>query len=168
MLHSIYPMLLTEFGMLLLFTILSIMESEVRYLALFLLFSVIIGFRWFSMESLHKNIHLMLKFIKGPFLVLHFSYYINDLPNDVICNIATYANDTTLCSKCYQASDLWQQPELASELESDIQDTVGWGRQWLFYFNAEKNQLVSFDQSNNTDAVNMKMDESVLEEKSSC
>ena len=120
------------------------------------------------MESLHKNIHLMLKFIKGPFLVLLFSYYINDLPNDVICNIATYANDTTLCSKCYQASDLWQQPELASELESDIRDTVGWGRQWLFYFNAEKNQLVSFDQSNNTDAVNMKMDESVLEEKSSC
>ena len=120
------------------------------------------------MGSLHKNIRLMLKFIKGPFLVLHFSYYISDLPNDVICNIATYANDTTLCSKCYQTSDLWQQPELASELESDIRDTVDWGRQWLFDFNAEKNQLVSFDQSNNTDAVDMKMDGSVLEEKSSC
>ena len=26
-------------------------------------------------ESLHKNIQLMLEFLKGPFLVLHFSYY---------------------------------------------------------------------------------------------
>ena len=35
-----------------------------------------------------------------------------------------YADDTTLYSKCNQASDLWQQLELASELESDIGDTV--------------------------------------------
>ena len=27
------------------------------------------------MESLHKNIQLMLEFLKAPFLVLHFSYY---------------------------------------------------------------------------------------------
>ena len=27
------------------------------------------------MESLHKNIHLMLEFLKALFLVLHFSYY---------------------------------------------------------------------------------------------
>ena len=32
--------------------------------------------------------------------------YINDLPDDVICNIAIYADDTTLYSKCDQASDL--------------------------------------------------------------
>ena len=44
-----------------------------------------------------------------------FLLYINDLP-DVICNIAIYADDTTLYSKCDQASDLWQQQELASEL----------------------------------------------------
>ena len=35
-----------------------------------------------------------------------FLLYINDLPNDVICNIAIYADDTTLYSKCDQASDL--------------------------------------------------------------
>ena len=40
--------------------------------------------------------------------------------NDAICNIAIYADDTTLYSKCDQASDLWQQLELASELESDL------------------------------------------------
>ena len=49
-----------------------------------------------------------------------FLLYINDLPNDLICNIAIYADDTTLYSKCDQASDLWQQLELASELESDL------------------------------------------------
>ena len=48
-------------------------------------------------ESLHKNIQLMLKFLKGPFLVLYFSLlYINDLPDDVICNIAIYADDTDI------------------------------------------------------------------------
>ena len=49
-----------------------------------------------------------------------FQLYINDLPDDVICNIAIYADDTTLYFKCGQASDLWQQLELASELESHI------------------------------------------------
>ena len=43
---------------------------------LFLLFSVINGFKFFWMGRLHKNIQLMLQFLKAPFLVLHFSYYI--------------------------------------------------------------------------------------------
>ena len=51
------------------------MEFPVRCLALFLLFSVIGIFRWFWMGSLHKIIQLMLEFLKGQFLVLHFSYY---------------------------------------------------------------------------------------------
>ena len=37
-----------------------------------------------------------------------FLFYINDLPDDIICNIATYADNTTLYSKCDQASNLWQ------------------------------------------------------------
>ena len=45
-----------------------------------------------------------------------FLLYINDLPDDVIYYIAIYAHDTTLYSKCDQASDLWQQLELVSEL----------------------------------------------------
>ena len=52
-----------------------------------------------------------------------FLLYINDLPDDVICNIAIYAGDTTLYSKCDQTSDLLQQLELAPELESDLRDT---------------------------------------------
>ena len=40
------------------------------------------------------------------------------------------------------------QLELASELESDLRETVGWGKKLLVNFNAEKTLLVSFDQSN--------------------
>ena len=75
--------------------------------------------------------------ILGPTLFL---VYINDFPDDVICNIAIYAGDTILCCKCDQASDLWQQLELTSELESDLQDNADWGRKWLVDFNARKTQ----------------------------
>ena len=102
--------------------------------------------------------------ILGPTLFL---LYINDLPDDVICNIAIYADDSTLYSKCGQASDLWQQLQLSSELESDLRDTVDWGRKWLVDFNAGKTQLVSLDRSKNTGAIDVKMDGSVLEEKTS-
>ena len=66
-----------------------------------------------------------------------------------------------------KVSDLWQQLELAFELESDLRDTLDWSRKLLVGFNAGKTQLVLFDQSNNTGAIDMKMDGSVLEEKSS-
>ena len=84
------------------------------------------------MTSFHVNIQLMLEYpvnaqdsILGPTLFL---LYINNLPDDVICDIAIYADDTILYSKCDQASDMWQQLELASKLESDLRDTVDWDK----------------------------------------
>ena len=44
---------------------------------------------------------------------------------------------------------------------------MDWGKKWLADFNAEKNQLVSFDQSDNNGSIDVKMGGSVLEEKSS-
>ena len=115
-----------------------------------------------SSQDYPTNAVLLWGSILGP---TPFLLYINNLPDHAICDIAIYADDTTFYSKCDQASDLWQQLELASELESDLWDTVDWGRKWLVDFNAGKTQLVSFDQSNNISAIDVKMDESVLEEK---
>ena len=56
---------------------------------------------------------------------------------------------------------------MAFELEYDLQGTVHRGRKWLVDFNAGKSQLVSFDRSNNTGAIDVKINDSVLEEKSS-
>ena len=91
--------------------------------------------------------------ILGPTLFL---LYINDLPDDVICNTAIYADDTTLNSKCDQASDLWQQFELASELESELRNTLNSGKNWLVDFNAGKTQLVLFNQSYNNGSIEVK------------
>ena len=54
--------------------------------------------------------------------------------------------------------------ELASDFESDLRDTVYWGRKWTVDFNSEKSQLVSFDRSKNTGAIDVKMDGSGLGE----
>ena len=141
--HLIYPRLLTGFGMLVFFTNLSLGMSSQEH---------------------PGNAGVPHGSILGP---TRFLLYINGLPDDVICDIAIHADDTTLYSKCDQTSDLWQQLELASELEYDLRDTVDWGRKWLVDFNAGKTQLVLFDGSNNTGAVDLKMDGSVLVEKSS-
>ena len=52
-------------------------------------------------------------------LVVYGLLQINDLPDDVSYDITIYGGDTTLYSKCNQASELGQQLELVSELESD-------------------------------------------------
>ena len=78
--------------------------------------------------------------------------WINDLPDDAICNIAIYADDTTFYCK-------WEQ---ASKFASDLLD---WGKKWLVDFSAGKTRLDSFDRSSKSGANDVKMDGSVLEEK---
>ena len=118
------------------------------------------GSRWEVFTQISVNAGVPQGSVFGP---TFFLLYINYLLDDVICNIAIYADDTTLYSKCDEASDLWRQLELASELEYNLEDTVDWGRKWLVDFNARKTQLVSFDWSNNTGAINVKKDRSALE-----
>ena len=75
-------------------------------MALFLLFSVIDDFEWFWMGILHSlpvNAGVPQGSILGPRLFL---LYINDLSDDVTCDIPIYADDTTLYFKCDQASYL--------------------------------------------------------------
>ena len=118
---------------------------------------------WKSSKEYPVNAGVPKGSVLGPTLFL---LYINYIHDDVICNIAIYADDSTLYSKCDQESDLQQQLELASELESDLRHSVDWGK-WLVYFNAGKTQLVSFDRSYNNGSIDVKMDGSVLDEKSS-
>ena len=90
--------------------------------------------------------------------------YVNDFPDDFICNIDIYVDDGTLYCNCDQASNLWQQLELASELESDLQDTVNWCKKWLVDFSAGKTQLALFQRFNKNGSIDVKLDEPVLEE----
>ena len=90
--------------------------------------------------------------ILGPtFFILH----ISDLPDEIICYIAIYADDTTPYFDCDQASDLCWLLNLSLTYER------------LVGFSAGKSQHVLFDHSNKSGAIDVKMDRSVIEEKSS-
>ena len=72
--------------------------------------SSFLGNRWFwvildgkSSQEYPVNAGVSQGSILGPALSV---LYICDFPDDVICNIAIYADDTTLYFKCDQASDL--------------------------------------------------------------
>ena len=100
----------------------------------------------------------MLELLKSPSLVLHFSYY-TLVTFLMILSVILLSMLIILLSTLNVVGRLI----LASELESDIRDTVDLGRKWLVDFNAGKTQVVSFDRS----AIDVKMNGSALEEKSS-
>ena len=77
--------------MLFFFTNVSLMEFQVKYLSLILIFQVRGSFEWFWMGN-PVNVEVPQGSVLGPTLFL---LYIIDLPY-VICNIAIYFDDTTL------------------------------------------------------------------------
>ena len=106
--HLIHPRLLTRFGMLVFFTNLSLMEFQVRFSLISSFLSsrrlrVVLDGK--SSQEYPVNAGISQGSILGPTLL-----------DNVICDIAIYADDTTLYSKSDQASDMWQQLELASKL----------------------------------------------------
>ena len=118
-----YSRLLTGCGKLVFFIKLCLMEFQVGYLALFCLFSLMNGF-WVVLDRKRLQDYLVNAGVPpgsifGP---VFFLQYIDD----VVCYIAIYAEDTTLYFKLYQTSDLWQQLELPSNLESDGQTLQTW------------------------------------------
>ena len=167
--HLIYQRLLTWFDMLVFFTNLNVMEFQVRYLAIFLLFSVIDSFEWFWMESYHKNIHLMLEFLKAPFLVLHlFCYTLMTF----LMMLSVVLLSVMLSMLTIPLSILSVIRHLICGNNLDwllnlnlIFKTLNWVKKWLVDFNAGKTQLVWSRQSNKNGSSNVKMDGSVLEEK---
>ena len=97
------------------------------------------SFWWFWNRSIHKNIQLMLEFLKALFLVLHFFCY-KLMTFLKILSVILLSMLMILLStlKCNQTSGLLEQLEWASKLESDLQDTVDWGRKWFVDFNTGK------------------------------
>ena len=93
------------------------------------------------MRSLHKNIQLMLELLEAPFPIP-----LDPTPILTMLSVILLSMMILFSSKCDQASDLWQPLDLASELESDLQDTMDWGKKWLVDLHAGKTCLVSFDQ----------------------
>ena len=90
-----------------------------------------------------KNTQLLYEFLKAPFLVLHFSYYIL-MTFLIILSVMLLSVQMILFStlSMIRPSDLLQQLELALELEFHLQDAVDWGRKWFVDFNTGKIELV--------------------------
>ena len=153
--------------MLVFFTFLSLMEFQVRYLALLLLFSVIDGFKWFWMESLHKNNQLILEFLKGPFLVLHFSCY-TLMAFLMMISVILLSMRMILLSILSVIRQLICGNNLKWLLNLNLIYETLWTvvRSDLLISMLRKTQLVSLDRSNNNCSIEVEMNVSVLEERS--
>ena len=96
----------------------------------------------------------------GPTLFLIF---INDLPDHILRSfVDVYADDTTVYGHTSKHYDVLN---LATDLSSDLNRTVQWGKEWLVSFNTSKTKLVSFNhQRNAPDFPLIHMDGSSLSE----
>ena len=65
------------------------------------------------MENLHKIIQVMLEFLEASFLVLKFSFY-------TLMTFLTISYADKIILYADQASNLWQQLKLVSDLEFDL------------------------------------------------
>ena len=117
--HLIYPRLLTG---------LQKLKFYIISAQIFGLISSFISNRWVqivldrkSSQEYSANARVLQGSILGPTLFL---LHINDLPDDVICDIAIYADNTTLYSKCDQAPDLWQQAGLARKKKAGVRSPL--------------------------------------------
>ena len=106
----------------------------------------------------------MLEFLKAPFLVLHFSYYtlmtfLMMLPVIFLSMLMILLSILRVIRHLICGNNLnWL---------LNLNLNFFWGKKCLVDFNAGKTQLVSFDRSNNTGSIDVKMNGSFLEEKSS-
>ena len=119
------------------------------------------------MKSLHKNIQLMLEFLKVPLLVLLFSCY-TSMTSLMVLSVMVLSMLMILLSILSVIRHLICGSNLNWFLNLNlIYKTLDWSKKWLVVFSAGKTQLVLFGWSNDNGSIELKMDGSVLEEKSS-
>ena len=99
--------------------------------------------------------------ILGPILFLIF---INDLPDDLLSDVAIYADDTSLYSCLDRKSELFSRVEQADELEYDLGNITEWGDNWLVKFNPKKTKLLSINRYKNPTVVPITLSGSELSE----
>ena len=132
-------MLLTGFGTQVYFPNSSLWNFTSGFWNFFCHFLIMDGFGWFLMERFCKEYPVNVGVPQCSILgVTLFLLYINGLRDDVNCNIAIYADNTSLYSKCNWAFYSWLPPELAFELEFDTYKILLWtgtGRSLSFSWN---------------------------------
>ena len=81
--------------------------------------------------------------ILGPMLFL---IYINDIVNNIFCNIKLFADDTSL----YLVVD--NEYEAAEQLNKDIESIHQWSQKWLIKFNPDKTEMMTISKKNITNS----------------
>ena len=160
--HLVYPRLLTRFGMLI-FTDLNLPQFHVRYLALFPLSNrrrrVVMDGKSSQEYPINTGVPQGSIFCPTFFLL-----YFNGLPDDVICDIAIYADDTI---SILSLTRHWSVAATRDGFWAWIWSTRHWTGTGSGLLISMLKKFVSFDQSNNTSAIDVKMVGSFLEGKSS-
>lgn len=154
----LYQRLLVEFGVLVFFTKGNLMKFLSRFSTVSFHFLILDSFRWFRMRNLCRNLLLMLMFLKFEFW--SFSFSTIQLRSSWWC-IVIYV-ETIIYSNYNRAFYLWQQFELTSVVEYDLQETVKWCRKCFANFKARKTQFIWITHLNNFGAIHVKMHGSVL------
>ena len=137
--HLIYPKLSTGCGTLVFFTNVTLIEFQIGYSALFCLFSVTDGFRWFWLVSLRKRI-LHSRSYTFPTIYPLLTFLV--MLSVILLSMLMILLSTLSVIRYLICDNNW--------------DTVDWGGKQLVYFNARKTRLVSFDQSNKSHAIDVK------------
>ena len=78
--------------------------------------------------------------ILGPILFLA---YINDLSDNMICDLAMFADDSSLYSYTDCKSTINTSQNLTDCLDLDLSKVSSWGDRWLVKFNSAKTNLLS-------------------------
>ena len=103
----------------------SCMEFQVRYLALFHLFSIIDDFELFWMVILCQNAQLMQQFVKTTFLFLYFL---------VICKLEASVKQLTICSRfCSVFSKLLRQQLLTASSTFSVGNFNFWASHYNLF-----------------------------------
>ena len=100
--------------------------------------------------------------VLGPTLFL---VYINDLPDNVLSQLAMYADDSTLYCVSPNSSST-SRGEVGASLNNDLENVLNWGNNWLVTFNSKKTKLLSLSRSRDVTFPSLHMGPSTLPEVS--